>query len=74
MPSAQAQITTQNAAVHLARLGGHLTKMSTRSRFPGYGPRGRADCGPPDHVIQPAGHPPRALVKARALPHRLCWR
>lgn len=51
MPSAHAHVTTPNAAAYLARLSGHLTRMSTRRRFPGHRPRRHADSGPPPAVL-----------------------
>lgn len=47
MPSAQTRIRTQNAAAYLARLCGHLAKLTAPRRFPGHGPQLHADGQPP---------------------------
>jgi hypothetical protein len=47
MPSAQTRIRTANAAGYLARLCGHLSKLSSASRPPGHGPRLHARGGQP---------------------------
>jgi hypothetical protein len=47
MPSAQARIQTPNAAAYLARLCGHLTKLTSSRRFPGLGPHLHAGSQPP---------------------------
>ena len=51
MPSAQSQITTPNAAAYLARLCGHLAKVSTHSRLAGHRPGRHAGGGPPFAVL-----------------------
>jgi hypothetical protein len=50
MPSAETRIRTPNAAGYLARLCGHLSKLST-SRFPAHGPRMHAGGGQPPAVL-----------------------
>ncbi|HEV2260010.1 MAG TPA: DUF2218 domain-containing protein [Streptosporangiaceae bacterium] len=47
MPSAQTRIRTQNAAAYLARLCGHLAKLTSPRRFPGHGSQPHAGGQPP---------------------------
>ena len=47
MPSAQTRIRTQNAAAYLARLCGHLAKLTSPRRFPGHGSQPHAGRQPP---------------------------
>lgn len=52
MPSAQTRIQTANAASYLARLCGHLGKLSTASRLRGHSPRLHAGGGQPPAVLR----------------------
>ena len=47
MPSAQTRVRTQNAAAYLARLCGHLAKLTSPRRFPGHGSQPHAGSQPP---------------------------
>lgn len=47
MPSAQTRIRTQNATAYLARLCGHLAKLTSPRRFPGHGSQLHAGRQPP---------------------------
>ena len=51
MPSAETRITTPNAADYLARLCGHLSKLSSPGRFAGHGPMLHARGGQPPAVV-----------------------
>jgi hypothetical protein len=51
VPSAETHIRTANAAVYLARLCGHLSKLASTSRFTGHGPRLHARSGQPPVVL-----------------------